>query len=70
MNSEPLSEWTAVIGPKTNTQGAVLEAKSRLRMQELVGVPNKGKEGLGIKSDERRDIMIIKALRVELFETI
>ena len=34
-------------GPKTNTQGAVQEAKSRLRMQELVGVPNKGERRPG-----------------------
>ena len=58
-------------GPKTNTQGAVLEAKSRLRMQELVGVPNKGKEGLGMRrrqyygssSDREKRDMIIKTVR-------
>ena len=58
-------------GKKANTSNAVEEAKSRLRVQELVGVPNKGKEGLGMKrrqyyststSKEKRN-MIVKAVR-------
>ena len=62
---------TVDAGTKTNTPGAVQEAKSRLRVQELVGVPNKGKEGLGMRKRhyhsssskrEKRD-MIVKSVR-------
>ena len=58
-------------GRKANTPAEVDEAKSRLRVHELVGVPNKGKEGLGMRKrqyyttsskKERRD-MIVKAVR-------
>ena len=58
-------------GKKTNTPGAVQEAKSRLRVQELTGVPNKGKEGLGMRRrkyfstsscKDKRD-MIVKSVR-------
>ena len=58
-------------GKKANTKNSVDEAKSRLRVQEMVGVPNKGKEGLGMKkrqyystssSKEKRD-MIVKTVR-------
>ena len=58
-------------GRKANTPAEVNEAKSRLRVHELVGVPNKGKEGLGMKKrqyystsskKERRD-MIVKTVR-------
>jgi hypothetical protein len=35
-------------GRKADTPGRVKEAKSRLRMKEIVGIPNKGKEGLGM----------------------
>ena len=54
-------------GKKMNTTDAVIEAKSRLRVQELVGVPNKGKEGLGMRkrqyyssssSKEKRDMIV------------
>merc|ERR1711874_242741 len=47
------------------------EAKSRLRMKEIVGIPNKGKEGLGLNprkyysssaKDERRT-MIVDSVR-------
>ena len=58
-------------GRKAKTSNAVEDAKSRLRIQELVGVPNKGKEGLGMKrrqyyssssSKEKRD-MIVSSVR-------
>ena len=58
-------------GRKANTPAEVNEAKSRLRMHELVGIPNKGKEGLGMRKREyystaskktRRD-MIVKTVR-------
>ena len=58
-------------GRKANTPAEVDEAKSRLRVHELVGVPNKGKEGLGMRKrqyystsskKERRD-MIVKTVR-------
>ena len=35
-------------GRKADTPGSVKEAKFRLRMKEIVGIPNKGKEGLGM----------------------
>ena len=35
-------------GRKADTQAAVEEAESRLKMMELTGVPNRGKEGLGL----------------------
>ena len=35
-------------GRKADTPGRVTEAKFRLRMKEIVGIPNKGKEGLGM----------------------
>ena len=35
-------------GRKADTQVALEEAGNRLKMQELTGVPNKGKEGLGL----------------------
>ena len=35
-------------GRKADTPGSVNEAKFRLRMKEIVGIPNKGKEGLGM----------------------
>ena len=58
-------------GKKSNTPKAVADAKSHLRIQEIVGVPNKGKEGLGMKkrqyfstssSKEKRN-MIVKTVR-------
>ena len=58
-------------GRKAKTSNSVEDAKSRLRIQELVGVPNKGKEGLGMKrrqyyssssSKEKRD-MIVSSVR-------
>ena len=58
-------------GSKANTPAEVIEAKSRLRVQELVGVPNKGKEGLGMRKRQyystsstklKRD-MIVKTVR-------
>ena len=36
-------------GRKTDTQAAVEEAESRLKMRDLTGIPNKGKEGLGLQ---------------------
>ena len=33
-------------GPKSDTPGEVKEAKERLRMKELTGIPNRGREGL------------------------
>ena len=56
---------------KADTPRSVTEAKSRLRMKEIVGIPNKGKEGLGLNprkyysssaKDERRT-MIVDSVR-------
>ena len=58
-------------GRKADTPRSVTEAKSRLRMKEIVGIPNKGKEGLGWNprkyysssaKDERRT-MIVDSVR-------
>ena len=58
-------------GRKVNTAIEIEDAKSRLRMQEITGVPNIGREGLGIRtsklyskcsSKDKRDL-IIKTLR-------
>ena len=35
-------------GRKENTKARVEEAKSKLRMQEIAGTPNRGREGLGL----------------------
>ena len=58
-------------GRKANTRKDIEEAKSRLRMQEIIGMPNIGREGLGIRkaqyysnsSSKDRRQMIIKAVR-------
>ena len=58
-------------GRKANTISAVKEAKERLRMVEITGIANKGKEGLGLTKrryyskstkSERRD-MIVQTVR-------
>ena len=58
-------------GRKANTHEEIEEAKSRLRMQEITGVPNKGREGIGTRKTQyysksskkdRRD-MIVNAVR-------
>ena len=36
-------------GRKADTQADIVEAESRLRTQEITGIPNQGKEGLGLK---------------------
>merc|ERR1712106_798390 len=35
-------------GRKADTPGRVKDAKSRLYMKDIVGIPNKGREGLGM----------------------
>ena len=36
-------------GRKAKTPAEVNQAKSRLQMQEIIGIPNKGREGLGMR---------------------
>ena len=36
-------------GRKADTPAEVKQAKSRLQMQEIIGIPNKGREGLGMR---------------------
>ena len=36
-------------GRKADTKADIAEAESRLRTQEITGIPNQGKEGLGLK---------------------
>ena len=36
-------------GKKADTPAEVKQAKSRLQMQEIIGIPNKGREGLGMR---------------------
>ena len=58
-------------GRKADTPGNVKEAKLRLRMKEIVGIPNKGREGLGVNSrkyygsstKEERRTMIVDMVR-------
>ena len=58
-------------GRKADTSKSVSEAKSRLRMKEIVGIPNKGKEGLGLtprryyssSAKEERRTMIVDTVR-------
>ena len=54
-----------------NTGQEIGEAKSRLRMKEVTGIPNRGREGLGMRkmqfyssssNKERRD-MIVNTVR-------
>ena len=58
-------------GRKVNTGEEIDEAKSRLHMREVTGIPNRGREGLGMRkmqfyskssSKERRD-MIVSTVR-------
>ena len=58
-------------GRKADTKEEVHTAKSRLRMKEIIGVTNKGKEGLGMRKEkfyskssmkEQRD-MIVSTMR-------
>ena len=62
---------------KADTPAAVQDARSILRVQKIVGVPNKGKEGLGMRKRQyyssssksgKRD-MIVKAVREKEEET-
>ena len=59
-------------GRKENTAESVKEAKERLRMEEVVGIPNKGKEGLGLtpkryysqsKSKHEKRGMVVEKVR-------
>ena len=36
-------------GKKADTQATITEAEERLRTQEITGIPNKGREGIGMK---------------------
>ena len=58
-------------GRKADTKAEIQEAKGRLKMQEIIGLTNKGKEGLGMRkqkyyskstSKEQRD-MIVKTVK-------
>ena len=58
-------------GRKADTPRSVKEAKFRLRMKEIVGIPNKGKEGLelnsrkyyGSSTKEERRTMVLEIVR-------
>ena len=54
-------------GHKSDTPGEVCDAKSRLRMKDIVGIPNVGREGLGMRKrmyfknsnkTDRRDLVV------------
>ena len=56
-------------GRKLNTPSEINEAKERLQMQEITGIPNKGKEGLGLhkrkyystcSQKDQRDLVVEK----------
>ena len=58
-------------GRKADTPRRVMEAKSRLQMVEIVGIPNKGKEGLGLNprkyysssSKKEKRSMVVQTVR-------
>ena len=59
-------------GRKENTAERVKEAKERLRMEEVTGIPNKGREGLGFnpkryysqsKSKQEKRSMVVEKVR-------
>merc|ERR1711989_271823 len=58
-------------GRKSDTSGSVEDAKSRLRLKEIVGILNKGKEGLGMNprkyysssTKEERRTMVVDTIR-------
>ena len=58
-------------GRKADTPGSVKDAKTRLRMKEIVGIPNKGREGLGMNprkyysssTKEERRTMVVDTIR-------
>ena len=58
-------------GRKADTPRTVMEAKSRLQMVEIVGIPNKGKEGLGLNprkyysssSKKEKRSMVVQTVR-------
>ena len=61
-------------GRKADTPRSVKDAKSRLRIEEITGIPNKGKEGLGFNprkyyssssKKERREMVIGKVREAE-----
>ena len=39
-------------GRKADTKAEIQEAKGRLKMQEIIGLTNKGKEGLGMRKQK------------------
>ena len=54
-------------GHKSDTPGELCDAKSRLRMKDIVGIPNVGREGLGMRKrmyfknsnkTDRRDLVV------------
>ena len=50
-------------GRKTNTPAEVNQAKTRLKMQEIIGIPNKGREGLGMRGRQYYSKSIKKGKR-------
>jgi hypothetical protein len=58
-------------GRKADTPGSVKDAKSRLKMKDIIGIPNKGREGLGMNprkyygssSKEERRTMVVDTVR-------
>ena len=61
-------------GTKWKVSEAVEEAKSRLRQEEITGIPNKGREGLGLHhreyyskatQREKRGLIVQKARQAE-----
>ena len=58
-------------GRKADTPGSVKDAKSRLKMKDIIGISNKGREGLGMNprkyygssSKEERRTMVVDTVR-------
>ena len=57
-------------GRKADTPGSVQDAKSRLRIREIVGIPNKGKEGLGLNPRKYYGSSTKKEKRTMVIDTI
>ena len=57
-------------GRKADTPGSVQDAKSRLRIREIVGIPNKGKEGLGLNPRRYYGSSTKKEKRTMVIDTI
>lgn len=57
-------------GRKADTPGSVKVAKSRLKMQEITGIPNQGREGLGLTPKKYYSTSSKKDQRAMIVDTV